>query len=212
MWSADDQVINVRFAKGTDVSVPENAVDVELRSQVNTISKLFSLSDATLDRMQAAGPDLPDLKLWFVIELVANGEDPDAFLAALEGQANVEEIKGGVLVPRLGGDRKLAITPDIDFLQRYLNAAPDGIDARFAWTIPGGTGQGVKIYDVELGWTQTHEDLSKVAGVSLLVPVNGTAILSEDDHGTAVLSMMVGDNNGIGVKGINYDSLWVCHR
>jgi serine protease len=119
---------------------------------------------------------------------------------------DVAEIEGEVSLPRLGGDRKLAITPDIDFLQRYLNAAPDGIDARFAWTIPGGTGQGVKIYDVEFGWTQTHEDLSKAAGVSLLVPVNGIASLSEEDHGTAVLSMMVGDNNGIGVKGISYDS------
>jgi serine protease len=189
------------------VSVPKNAVDVELRSQVDTMSKLFSLLGDTLDSMRAAGSGLPDLKLWFAIELV-NGADPDAFLTALEGQANVDvaEILGEFSVQRLGGGRKLHVTPNLEGLQWYLDAAPDGVDARFAWTIPGGTGQGVKIYDVEFGWTQTHEDLSKVASVSLLVPAGGTVNLGKENHGTSVLSMMVGDNNGIGITGISYDS------
>jgi serine protease len=206
VW-ASDQVINVRFAKGTDVSVPENAVDTALRSHIKNMSKLFSLSDATLDRMQAAGPDLPDLKLWFAINL-ADGADQGAFLTTLKGQANVDvaEIEGELSVSRLGGERKLAVTPDFQGYQGYLDAAPGGVDAKFAWGEPGGTGQGVKIYDVEFDWTQTHEDLSKAAGVSLLVPVGGAATPNDEAHGTAVVSMMVGDNNGIGVTGISYDS------
>lgn len=38
-----------------------------------------------------------------------------------------------------------------DFIsyQGYLNPAPQGIDAKYAWTITGGDGEGVKVIDVE---------------------------------------------------------------
>ena len=40
-----------------------------------------------------------------------------------------------------------------------MNAAPGGIDARYAWTISGGNGAGVRIIDVEGYWQTTHEDM-----------------------------------------------------
>lgn len=43
--------------------------------------------------------------------------------------------------------------------QGYLNAAPQGIDARYAWGFPGGDGEGANIIDVEQGWNFNHEDL-----------------------------------------------------
>ena len=56
-----------------------------------------------------------------------------------------------------------AITPDFTASQIYLNPAPAGIDARFAWTKPGGRGEGVTIIDCEWGWNFSHEDLDHPA-------------------------------------------------
>ena len=44
-------------------------------------------------------------------------------------------------------------------MQRYLELAPGGVDARFAWTIPGGKGNGVNMIDIEGAWNFSHEDL-----------------------------------------------------
>src|SRR4051812_31284749 len=43
--------------------------------------------------------------------------------------------------------------------QWYLNEAPVGINARYAWQFPGGDGTGkVKFMDIEQGWIMDHED------------------------------------------------------
>lgn len=55
-------------------------------------------------------------------------------------------------------------TPDFTVRQGYLDAAPGGIDARYAWTRPGGGGAGVKIVDVEGAWRFSHEDLGQSQG------------------------------------------------
>ena len=55
--------------------------------------------------------------------------------------------------------RHLTQTPDLESNQFYLNPSPGGIDAQTAWTKPGGTGAGIKVYDVEYEWNQYHEDL-----------------------------------------------------
>ncbi len=41
----------------------------------------------------------------------------------------------------------------------YLDAAPAGINARYAWGFTGGDGANVNIVDVEQGWNLNHEDL-----------------------------------------------------
>lgn len=86
--------------------------------------------------------------------------------------------------------------------QDYEDAAPDGIDARWAWLQPNGEGAGVAVVDLEQGWIPTHEDL---AGKSptLVFGTNrhgvGTYV---GDHGTAVLGEIVGIDNTRGVVGI----------
>jgi hypothetical protein len=92
------------------------------------------------------------------------------------------------------------VTPDFSAQQGYLDASPDGVDARWAWTQAGGRGDGVSIVDIEGGWCLDHEDLQHsvdglVGGVALTDPL-------WRNHGTAVLSEIVGDDNGIGVTGI----------
>ncbi len=56
-----------------------------------------------------------------------------------------------------------AVTPDDDPRwpnQGYLDPAPDGIDAEYAWTVDGGDGHGIGFVDLEQGWNLNHEDLA----------------------------------------------------
>jgi serine protease len=86
--------------------------------------------------------------------------------------------------------------------QGYVDAAPDGIDARWAWTQPNSAGIGVGLVDLEQGWIPGHEDLA-AAGPTLVFNDNrhgvGTYI---GYHGTAVLGEIIGVDNTRGVVGI----------
>lgn len=93
-------------------------------------------------------------------------------------------------------------SPDFVARQGYLNAAPAGIDARYAWTQRGGRGTGVRVIDCEWGWRFTHEDLRVNQGGVVV----GTGS-SSADHGTAVLGEISGDLNTYGVTGIASDAV-----
>jgi hypothetical protein len=94
------------------------------------------------------------------------------------------------------------ITADFSARQGYLDVAPGGIEARYAWTVPGGGGSGVRIIDCEWGWRFTHEDLLQNQGGV----VAGTSS-TDTNHGTAVLGEISGDNNGLGIVGIAPDAI-----
>ncbi|MEM8748839.1 MAG: S8 family peptidase [Pseudomonadota bacterium] len=101
----------------------------------------------------------------------------------------------------LAGDGPPA-SPDFTASQIYLNPAPAGIDARYAWSIAGGRGAGVKIIDCEWGWNFSHEDLlQKQIGVVF----GGNS--SNNNHGTAVLGEYSADVNTFGVTGICSDAI-----
>lgn len=93
-------------------------------------------------------------------------------------------------------------------LQGYLKAAPEGVDAYYAWTKPGGTGANVKVVDVELGWNirfegnQGHED-RPLPFVVIGRPTLEPAIAY---HGSAVVGIIAGVNNSLGVTGIVHDA------
>ncbi|ADG74116.1 peptidase S8 and S53 subtilisin kexin sedolisin [Cellulomonas flavigena DSM 20109] len=82
--------------------------------------------------------------------------------------------------------------------QGYLDPAPTGIDAEFAWTVPGGAGAGQRVVDLEQGWTLDHEDLAG-HGASLLF---GTLQNGSRPHGTAVLGELCAVDNTLGGVGI----------
>ncbi len=113
--------------------------------------------------------------------------------------------------------------------QGYLDEAPYGIDARYAWGIPGGNGQNVTIFDVELSWgigtdpdtgdstylypgPPTHDDLSSAHGAPVLFPPGDDCSIpgaenqaqEQSDHGTMVLGELIADNDGVGVTGISW--------
>ncbi|MCP2294242.1 Subtilase family protein [Nocardia amikacinitolerans] len=93
-----------------------------------------------------------------------------------------------------------AVTPDFQGRQGYLDAAPTGIDARWAWSRPGGRGTGVRVIDVEGAWRFTHEDLTQNQGGV----IGGEPSADEGwrNHGTAVAGEISGDVNAFGITGI----------
>lgn len=82
--------------------------------------------------------------------------------------------------------------------QGYLNASPEGIDAKYAWTFKGGCGEGnVEFIDIERGWKLNHDDIDR-AGVDLLFGDN----TDHSGHGSAVLGIILmqdNDKGGIGI-------------
>lgn len=133
-------------------------------------------------------------------------------LKDLYSQSNVEyaifnpKIEEAVIVEKdntdgdgFDDDDFLSETPDFENLQYHLNAAPEGVDARFAWTIPGGTGKSVRIIDMETGVNADHEDFNKFFFLSDLPR-------GKVDHGTAVAGEMIAKRDGKGVTGISYDA------
>ena len=82
--------------------------------------------------------------------------------------------------------------------QGYLDPAPDGIDAEYAWGFTGGDGAGQRVIDLEQGWTLNHEDIV-THGASLL---HGTLADSSRGHGTSVLGEVCAADNTLGCVGI----------
>jgi serine protease len=209
------KTIHVKFHEGTNVDLPLEGLPPGLRSAIASHTKHFTLPKQKLDELRArgrsrSGKSLPDLNLWVELTL-QSGMDAAAFLEELKRLPNVEIAEPAPLPQPLP-----ATTPDFSGSQGYLDAAPGGIEARFSFTIQGGNGSGVNIYDVEYNWLQTHEDLSRASGVSLLVnpgdsndppgyagcpaPCDST----NKEHGTAVLGEMIADNDTKGVIGISW--------
>jgi len=88
-------------------------------------------------------------------------------------------------------------------LQGYLNPAPQGIDAKYAWTKLGGRGSGVHVIDVEFAWNKTHEDFPEFF-IHLGYHYNSS--LSARNHGTPVLGIIGAVDNGFGTIGISSDA------
>ena len=107
---------------------------------------------------------------------------------------------GGRAAVATAPDGEQAPTPNFIAQQLYLEVAPGGIDARYAWTRGGGKGQGVRVVDVEGAWRFTHEDLLQNQG-GVIGGTQSTDI-GWRNHGTAVTGVFGADENAFGVTGI----------
>jgi serine protease len=124
-------------------------------------------------------------------------EDLSAFAAALRrwpALRSVEVERGGPPPLVNAANDPLAAN------QGYLDAAPAGVNARFAWTIAGGDGAGQDVVDVEGGWELAHEDLT-AHGATLIGGTNST-VIEWRSHGTAVLGEICASDNAVGCVGI----------
>ncbi|MBC7826871.1 MAG: S8 family serine peptidase [Chitinophagaceae bacterium] len=82
--------------------------------------------------------------------------------------------------------------------QEYLNPSPQGINARYAWGVHGGDGQGsVQFIDIEQGWIEDHKSI-------FIKRLTTTGINCEKfkDHGSAVLGVIMMQDKEIGGQGI----------
>jgi hypothetical protein len=210
-----DAVINVEIDTGVLVLDYEpaahdqlTAVDPAARSAwdaavvaVGTMSldPLFSsVSKAALgdllDAARLAGNDPPDLMSWF--EVVCDEAAADAVAGALQGLPFVAQAVRRA-VTELAAVVTWATNPETVREHQIEPGVLGGVDAKFAWQIDGGTGQRIKLADVETGWDLTHEDLAGASIVKAPTPSE-----SGQDHGTAVAGILVAPDNGKGIVGI----------
>jgi hypothetical protein len=85
--------------------------------------------------------------------------------------------------------------------QGYLRFG--GVNASYAWRCKGGKGMGIKICDVEYGYSP-HQDLQNIKDV-YGDPNNSMDIVK--NHGTNVLGILVAKHDGIGINGICPESI-----
>ncbi|HEY2905732.1 MAG TPA: S8 family serine peptidase [Vicinamibacterales bacterium] len=88
----------------------------------------------------------------------------------------------------------------------FENAAPAGIDAQFAWTVPGGDGQGQSVIDIEDGWELNHV---AIAAHAIPPPIVGFNDPGESSHGTSVLGIICGSGGGFSGIAPNVQSVAV---
>lgn len=214
-WQSKN-VIEVKFVEGSSyrlvngqMTAPESsnpsALQAVLRAHpVRTMMRLFTQDETQLrtNKLEAetmSGEQMPDLSLWYLFTASA-GTDVEALIDALNALPQVEIAYPQPLpAPLPGSAQKQRFTPSYLENQGYLNVAPGGIDAKYAWQLGGGTGKNVTIVDVEYSFNQTHEDLKSVSVIGLpMYHAYG------DDHGTAVQGELIGKPNDYGVTGIAY--------
>lgn len=209
-------VITVKFREGTQIRlrggklISLNQIQLaSLDTLLNAypqlkIKPLFTRPEQDLDRDKAEGEknskrELADLNLYFTFELpkTATKETVEQLINSLNALEIVELAYPEPIPVPAAADVPPA-TPNFEPGQGYLNPAPQGIDARYAWSFPGGQGENVKFIDMEFGWRITHEDLKP----PFFSSTNPSASVSDIEHGTAVLGEIVGDPNGFGITGI----------
>ena len=147
-------------------------------------------------RTAAQRKNAPDLNRYFRVRF-PDGADLDGAAAALRKWPDVAKVFR-VPVPTLPtAPDYLDPANGAGTWQRYVDAAPDGVDARYAWS-NGFDGADIAICDVEYDWNENHVDLPVVSNLVANHQDPGYG----DDHGTAVLGELAGKPDGAGVRGI----------
>ncbi|MEZ0240245.1 MAG: hypothetical protein ACAH65_05555 [Chloroflexota bacterium] len=158
--------------------------------------------DVLVARATARDPHYraPNLQSFFVINHRA-GVDPAALAVALREWPQVEMAYVDPL-DRPPAPANNPFYPSQGYLKppATVAGAQGGIDAEFAWGLPGGTGTGQKIVDLERGARLTHEDLV-ARNIQMIHGINEQFYQS---HGASVLGILAAVDNNIGVIGIAY--------
>ncbi|MFV8752375.1 S8 family serine peptidase [Nannocystaceae bacterium ST9] len=173
---------------------------------VRKVEPMFLRADAALEQDQAEsekkiGEELADLGLYHA--LTFEGATPEQLERAIRELHALDcvEIAHAAPIPYPAGFDIGPTTPAFSG-QGYLDAAPNGIDARYAWGIAGGRGEGVRIIDVEFSWHLDHEDLPDPGQYFFNGSGLNLAISNYAEHGTAVLGVLGARENRYGFTGI----------
>ena len=218
-----DRWVHVKFLEGSNVTLSEgrlvdsSGLDLApVRAAVASARPLSIRSTFDVDRATArvwksigearSGAAGPDLSLWFSIRVSGGASAVATLLNSLNACAAVEIAEPEPIVELASqpseaeASRVMAETPDFALQQSYLSVPPIGLNAPAAWAMPGGTGSGEHFIDVELAWTENHEDFP----FERMFYLGGTAENPNSayiNHGTAVLGEVIGQQNRFGVTG-----------
>jgi len=132
-------------------------------------------------------------------------------LTSEQAQALIDQLNSSNMVeaayveptpePAIAAQEPAGYSGDYTTRQGYLDPAPGGVDARYSWTVGGGRGQNVTVFDIEGAWNTTHEDLIDKANGNIVAgtPYSDTGW---KNHGTAVIGEIIGQQNSYGITGI----------
>lgn len=200
----------IKFADDVELNLPRNARVGNAASDIPWQELLGRFPEARVEPLfgefgehtlrslrertaQASGSSAPDLRS-FVAVSFPPGADPTESVSLVEAwqAAELAYVEAAPAPPPIDASDDPRRSS-----QGHLNPAPVGVDAETAWSFPGGDGAGVGFVDLEQGWTLNHEDLS-AAAITLISGRNQAF----DGHGTAVLGVVVGQDNTKGGLGI----------
>lgn len=210
----DDLPVRLREGKLAAAGVNANALNAAtgLLDRLATVGakweRQHSVSEEKLNEMREkaqrnTGKAMPDLNTAFILR-VPKDMKADQLIDELNALDSVEIAQPMLLPP------PDPVADNYQPQQGYLNAAPGGVDADYAWTQLAGAGGNVWIADIESNWNFNHNDLNSP---TLIGPVSTLTAQNNIDHGTAVLGVLAARNDGVGTTGIAYNStLFVAAR
>jgi len=184
----------------------QNFVPVAARLK-QTLPEFRFHSEPVYSKLESFLPeDQEILSKYFVIhfEESLNAEEAQR---ALQKSFELEEISSAYFEPLWENaeqkenqtfEKNYLATPNFEARQSYLDGAPRGIDARYGWSVNGGTGKGIRIIDVEIGSPEMHEDLPS------LFWSQGEA--NFNNHVVAVLGILGAKKDGFGISGIAHEA------
>ncbi len=176
--------------------------EVEIRETRPIIRSVDPKTLRELERRAAPSPFAPlhSLTTYWRLDARHLVQDPDALVQRLRRLPGIDHAYR----ERTVSDPQAVDDSDDPYatLQDYLDPAPVGIDARWAWTQPNGTGAGTGVVDLEQGWFLSHEDYV-VHAPPLIYGDNRDGVGTyKGNHGTAVLGEIAAEDNTVGVVGI----------
>ena len=185
---------------GVDLSKVGNI----LKKYDTKLERAFDESEESLTskarESKSRGMDLPDLSRYYVV-YTDDKEKAENLTQEVSKEESIDSIQ--VIPPPIPASADLSVVSFVNN-QGYLDRAPGGVDAMFAWTLEGGKGTGIRVIDIEGAWNFSHEDLlQNQSGLA------GGQMNSNErwrNHGTAVIGEFGGDENRLGIMGIAPES------
>lgn len=214
-YRCEDSIVEVMFSEESNVRLREGKLvcfgSVDMLDRMEDILKsldsytwrrISEVEETELDRLEEEGESRTGTDLYNMnnaYRLEYTGEKDIWELS--EELESLPEVLSAIPVPL---PQPPPTPPNYQTSQGYLNSAsstPTGIDAYYAWSQSGGDGTGVTICDLEYSWNYSHNDITKAAASQINSYVQDP--FGDNNHGTAVVGIMVSDFNGWGTTGIS---------
>jgi len=200
--------ITIKFIEGSEIYLNQGSFNSRIGLDLSDINlildqygakslcRLFNQERRLLDRLKMSGEaksgkELANLNLYYTVVLDSFDQSVELVNALLKSPyVETAYPKYRICLPFDIEPETPLYTDD----QIYLYDAPEGLDAPAAWEIEGGMGEGVKIIDIEFGWTFEHEDFKEPF-------YERNQRIHHVDHGDAVIGILIGQHNDYGIDG-----------